>query len=47
MTMPGQIEQMRLAGMRLGMGPADVQRMVSNPSEITKRLKYQQSFPRS
>jgi hypothetical protein len=41
-------EQMsRMAGMRLGAGPADVVRMVSNPSEITKRLKYQQSFPRS
>lgn len=33
--------------MRLGAGPADVMRMVSNPSEITKRLKYQQSFPKT
>lgn len=47
MMMKGQGEQMRMAGMRLGMGPADVARMVSNPSEITKRLKYQQSFPRT
>lgn len=38
---------MRMAGMRLGFGPKDLARMVSNPSEITARLRYQQAFPRS
>lgn len=38
---------LRLAGMKLGFGPADLARMVSNPSEITARLRYQQTFPRS
>lgn len=38
---------LRMAGMRLGFGPADLARMVSNPSEITARLRYQQTFPRS
>jgi hypothetical protein len=37
----------RLAGMRLGLGPADVTKLVSNPSEITARLRYQETFPRS
>jgi len=37
----------RMAGMRLGFGPKDLARMVSNPSEITSRLRYQQTFPRS
>lgn len=40
-------DNIRLAGMRLGWGPADLARMVSNPSEITARLRYQQAFPRS
>ncbi len=37
----------RMAGMALGMGPADMVRAVSNPSEITARLRYQETFPRS
>lgn len=40
-------EPIRLAGMRLGLGPLDVAKLVSNPSEITARLRYQQTFPRS
>lgn len=40
-------EPIRMAGMRLGMGPADVARLVSNPTELTARLRYQQTFPRS
>jgi hypothetical protein len=40
-------DNIRLAGMRLGWGPADLARMVSNPSEITARLRFQQAFPRS
>jgi hypothetical protein len=40
-------DKVRMAGMRLGLGPADLARMVSNPSEITARLRYQQAFPRS
>ncbi len=40
-------DKVRMAGMRLGWGPADLARMVSNPSEITARLRYQQAFPRS
>lgn len=42
-----QTDNLRLAGMRLGFGPKDIARMVSNPSEITARLRYQQAFPRS
>jgi len=42
-----QTSNMRMAGMALGMGPADMNRAVSNPSEITKRLRYQEAFPRS
>jgi len=42
-----QMSNMRMAGMALGMGPADMQRAVSNPSEITKRLRYQEAFPQS
>lgn len=37
----------RLAGMRLGLGPLDVSKLVSNPRELTARLRYQQAFPRS
>ena len=37
----------RLAGARLGMRPDEVGRMVSNPRELTVRLRYQQTFPRS
>jgi hypothetical protein len=40
-------QSVRLAGMRLGLGPLDVTKLVSNPSEITARLRYQQAFPRS
>jgi len=40
-------DNIRMAGMRLGWGPKDLARMVSNPSEITARLRYQQAFPRS
>jgi hypothetical protein len=40
-------EPVRLAGMRLGLGPLDITKLVSNPSEITARLRYQQAFPRS
>ena len=36
-----------LAGMALGMKPYDMARAVSNPSELTARLRYQQTFPRS
>jgi len=42
-----QMQPTRLAGMALGMKPADLARAVSNPSEITARLRYQQTFPRS
>lgn len=42
-----QMGNMRLAGMALGIGPADMNRAVSNPSEITKRLRYQEAFPKS
>ena len=45
--MTGQAVTIRMAGMRLGAGPADLVRMVSNPREITARLRYQQTFPRS
>lgn len=45
--MTSQSDTMRMAGMRLGMGPADLQKMVSNPSEITRRLRYQEAFPKS
>jgi hypothetical protein len=45
--MTGQADTIRMAGMRLGAGPADLVRMVSNPREITARLRYQQTFPRS
>jgi hypothetical protein len=45
--MSNQGEPMRMAGMRLGAGPSDVVRMVSNPREITARLRYSQTFPRS
>ena len=38
---------LRMAGMKLGFGPADLARLVSNPSEITARLRYSQTFPRS
>lgn len=40
-------DNIRMAGTRLGLGPNDLARMVSNPSEITARLRYQQTFPRS
>jgi hypothetical protein len=40
-------QPVRLAGMRLGLGPLDVTKLVSIPSEITARLRYQQAFPRS
>lgn len=42
-----EADNIRMAGMRLGLGPKDLARMVSNPSEITARLRYQQTFPRS
>lgn len=42
--MPGGV---RMAGMQIGLGPAEVERMVSNPSEITKRLRYQETFPQT
>ena len=42
-----QMGPVRLAGMALGMRPADMARAVSNPSELTARLRYQQTFPRS
>ena len=37
----------RMAGMALGMGPADMVKAVSNPSQITARLRYQETFPKS
>jgi len=37
----------RLAGARMGMRPDEVGRLVSNPRELTARLRYQQTFPRS
>jgi hypothetical protein len=37
----------RLAGARMGMRPDEVGRLVSNPRELTARLRYQQAFPRS
>jgi hypothetical protein len=40
-------DTIRMAGMKLGWGPKDLARMVSNPSEITARLRFQQTFPRS
>lgn len=40
-------DTIRMAGMRLGWGPKDLARMVSNPSDITARLRFQQTFPRS
>jgi len=43
--MPGA--GVRMAGMQIGLGPAEVERMVSNPSEITKRLRYQETFPQT
>jgi hypothetical protein len=36
-----QMGNMRLAGMALGMKPADM------ASELTARLRYQQTFPKS
>jgi hypothetical protein len=42
-----QMQPTRLAGMALGMKPSDMVRAVSNPQELTKRLRYQQTFPRS
>jgi len=45
--MHAQADNVRMAGMRLGYGPKDIARMVSNPSEITARLRYSQTFPRS
>jgi hypothetical protein len=45
--MSSQADTMRMAGMRLGLGPLDVSRIVSNPREITARLRYQQTFPKS
>jgi hypothetical protein len=45
--MSSQADTVRMAGMRLGAGPADIVRMVSNPREITARLRYQQTFPKS
>ena len=43
--MPGS--GVRIAGMQIGLGPSEVIRMVSNPSEITKRLRYQEAFPKT
>jgi len=45
--MSSQADTARMAGMRLSAGPSDVVRMVSNPREITARLRYQQTFPKS
>jgi len=45
--MTREADNVRMAGMKLGWGPADLARMVSNPSEITARLRYSQTFPRS
>lgn len=45
--MTRETDNVRMAGMKLGWGPADLARMVSNPSEITARLRYSQTFPRS
>jgi hypothetical protein len=45
--MSSQADTVRMAGMRLGAGPADIVRMVSNPREITARLRYSQTFPKS
>ena len=42
-----QMGPTRLAGMALGMRPADMIRAVSNPSDLTARLRYQQTFPKS
>jgi hypothetical protein len=39
-----QMGPTRLAGMALGMRPSDMVRAVSNPSELTARLRYQQTF---
>lgn len=46
---PNRNEEMapRMAGMKLGMGPYDMQLAVSNPSEITRRLRYQEANPQS
>ena len=41
-----QMGPTRMAGMALGMRPADMVRAVSNPSELTARLRYQQTFPK-
>jgi len=45
--MSSQADVTRMAGVRLGQGPEGVKRMVANPREITARLRYQQTFPRS
>jgi len=45
--MNSQADTIRMAGVKLGYGPKDLSWMVSNPSEITARLRYQQTFPRS
>ena len=45
--MTREADNVRMAGMKLGWGPADLARVVSNPSEITARLRFQQTFPKS
>lgn len=47
MVRSDRVEPFRMAGVALGMGPADMIRAVSNPAEITARLRYQQTFPKS
>ena len=42
-----QMGPTRMAGMALGMRPADMIRAVSTASELTARLRYQQTFPKS
>lgn len=42
-----QMQPVRMAGMVFGLGPADMVRAVSNPRELTARLRYQQTFPKS
>ena len=42
--MTSQADTIRMAGMRLGAGPADTVRMVSNPREITASFKVPTDF---
>jgi hypothetical protein len=37
----------RLAGARMGMRPDEMGRLVSNPRELTARLRYHDTFPSS